>query len=88
MELFFGVRIWSFEIVFLLHLLNFLFFLLHVQFLEGFRGLVVEDDEISVADVEAGKMIAGLLRVENVLVDDKRRTCLGITDAEVIGSWQ
>ena len=44
MELFFGVRIWSFEIVFLLHLLNFLFFLLHVQFLEGFRGLVVEED--------------------------------------------
>jgi len=61
-----------FQIVFLLHLLKFFFLLLHVLLLEGLRRLVVKDDEISVADVEAGQMVARLLSVENILVDDKR----------------
>ena len=61
-----------FQIVFLLHLLKFFFLLLHVLLLEGLRRLVVEDDEVSVTDVEAGQMVARLLSVENILVDDKR----------------
>ena len=37
------------------------------------HDLVIEDDEVSVADVEAGEVVAGVLGVEDVLVDDERR---------------
>ena len=45
--------------------------LVRVQLLEGLVGLVVEDDEVPVADVEAAKMVASVLGVEDVLVDDE-----------------
>ena len=68
------MRIGSLQIVLLLHLLDFLLLFLHVQFLEGFRRLVIEHHQISVTHVETRKMIAGLLGVEDVLVDYERRT--------------
>ena len=71
---FFRVRIRSFQIVFLFHLLDLLFLLLHVQLLECFRRLVVENDEVAIADVEARKMVTGLLGVEYVLVNDECRS--------------
>ena len=37
------------------------------------NDLVVEDDEVAVADVEAGEVVAGVLGVEDVLVHDERR---------------
>ena len=71
---FFRMRIRSLQIVFLFHLLDLLFLLLHVQLLERFRRLVVENDEVAIADVEARKVVTGLLRVEYVLVNNECRT--------------
>ena len=45
--------------------------LVRVQLLEGLVGLVVEDDEVPVADVEAAEVVASVLRVEDVLVHDE-----------------
>jgi len=45
--------------------------LVRVQLLEGLVGLVVEDDEVSVANVEAAQVVARVLGVEDVFVDDE-----------------
>ena len=61
-----------------LHGHELLLLLLCVQLLEGLVGLVVEHHEVPVAHVEAGEVVARVLRVEDVLVHDERRaTTLG-----------
>ncbi len=48
-------------------------------------GLIVEDDEVAVADVESGQVIAGVLGVEDVLVHHERRPPrLGRVPAEAL----
>lgn len=47
--------------------------LLGVQLLEGLVCLVVEDDEVAVADVEAAEVVARVLGVEDVLVHHEGR---------------
>ena len=62
------------EAVFLFGLFNQLPLLLHVHLLDHLLLLVVEDDQVAVADIETGQMVTGVLGVENVLVDDKGRS--------------
>lgn len=55
------------------HLFDFFFLFVLVDLLERFVGLVVQDDQVSVADVETGQMVARVFGVEDVFVDDERR---------------
>ncbi len=58
--------------------------LVGVQLLESFVGLIVENDQVPVANVEAAQMVASVLRVEDVLVNDERRSsCVGCVSAVV-----
>lgn len=59
------------DVVFALDVVQLVLLLVHVDALERLVRLVVEHDQIAVADVEAGQMVAGVLRVEDVLVDDE-----------------
>ena len=61
------------EAVLGLHGHELLLLLFGVQLLEGLVGLVVEYHEVAVADIEAGEVVARVLRVEDVLVHDERR---------------
>lgn len=67
------------------HSRNFIYF----DFFERLRRLVVEHDEISITHVEAGKMLTGVLGIEDVLIDDESRTSsfCGVSPARKIPSF-
>lgn len=60
------------QVKLLLDLIQIILRRLRIYFLKRFRRLIVEDDEIAIADVKARQMIARVFRVENVLEDDER----------------
>jgi len=62
------------EAVLGLHGLQIGLLLVRVHPLEGLVWLVVEDDEIAVANVEAAEMVASVLCVKNVFVNDESCT--------------
>ena len=61
------------QAVLCLHLRQLSLLFVSVHLLEGLVGLVVEDDEVAVAHVEPGEVIARVLGVKNVFVHDKGR---------------
>jgi len=61
------------DTVLLLELLDILLLLLSVELLGHLAVLVVENDDVSIADVEARQMLARVLGVKDVLVHDERR---------------
>lgn len=60
------------DAVLLFGLLDELFLLFDVYLLDTLLGLVIEHDQVAVAHVKAGQVIARVLRVENVLVHNVR----------------
>lgn len=56
-----------------LHLRQLGLLFLRVHLLECFTGLVVEDHQVAVANVEAGQVIAGVLGIKDVLVHHEGR---------------
>lgn len=60
------------QVVLGLDIVKLLLFLVHVHTLEGLVGLVVEYDEVAVAHIEAGQMVACIFGIENVFVDNER----------------
>lgn len=59
------------QIVLGLDVVELLLFLVHVHALEGLVRLVVEDDEVAIAHIETGQMVACIFCIENVFVDNK-----------------
>lgn len=59
------------DVVLALDVVQFVLLLVHVHPFEGLVRLVVENDQIPIAHIEAGQMIAGVLRIEDVLVDNE-----------------
>lgn len=60
------------DVVLGLHLVQLLLLLVHVQSFEGLRRLVIQHHQISITNVESGQVIAGVLGIEYVFVDDER----------------
>lgn len=60
------------DVVLGLDVVQFVLFLVDIDPFERFVRLIVENDQVAIANVEAGQMVAGVLRIENVLVDDER----------------
>jgi len=58
------------DAVFLFQKLQLLFFLLCVHFLESSVCIVVEDHQVSIADIEAWQMVTSILGIKDVLIDD------------------
>lgn len=54
-----------------LHFIQLLLLLVQVLPFKRLRRLIVENNEIPIADVKSGEMVAGVLCIEDVLVDDK-----------------
>lgn len=54
-----------------LHFVQLFLLLVQVLSLKRLCRLIVEDNEIPIADVEAGQVVAGILCIENVLVHHK-----------------
>ena len=61
------------QLPFLLQRVELLPLPLLVQLLLHLRRLIVEDNEVPSANVEARKVVNGVLRVVDILVDDKGR---------------
>ena len=61
----------SCEPVLSFHFRQVCFLLVGVELFKCFVGLVVEHDEVSIANVEAAEMITSVFGVENIFVNDK-----------------
>lgn len=74
-----------FHAVFPFYRVHFFFLLVDVDLLEGLIRLIVQDDQVTVADIEAGQMLTRVLRVEDVFIDHEcRSSCLGrVASAEM-----
>jgi hypothetical protein len=59
------------QAVFLFSFLNHFFLFFNVDLLYRFGRLMIEHDQVAVANVETGQMVAGVLGVKNVLVDNE-----------------
>ena len=57
--------------IFGLHLCQFSLFLVSIDFLKCFAWLVIQNHEVTIADVEARQVITCVFGVKNVLVNDK-----------------
>lgn len=62
------------DVVLALDIVQFVLFLVNVHTFEGLIRLIIQYDQIPIANIETGQMIAGVLGIEDVLVDDESRS--------------
>lgn len=65
------LEVFGADVVLGLDVVQLLLLLVHVHPFERLVRLIVEHHQVSIAHVEAGQMVARVLGVENVFVDDK-----------------
>lgn len=59
------------DVIFVFDVYQFLLFLVHIHPFECLIRLIVEHDQIPIANVETGQMIAGIFRIENIFVHNE-----------------
>lgn len=51
-----------------LHLIDFFLFLLDIRFLESLAGLIVQYNQVPIANIEAGQVVTRVLRIKNIFI--------------------
>lgn len=59
------------NVIFSLNIIELLLLLVNVQSLECLVRLIIQDDQITIANVEAGQMIARIFSIKDVFIDNK-----------------